>query len=562
MADNIRYQRSGIMYAEFPTLQYANIQEEIKQARSLNASLDRISEFAYKGAAKKAEEAGMQYGIQNAPTLKQVMESIKNKEKPSDLFQPGDTTFGEAARKVQVATFRTELEGQARNRFAEIDAVIKSGEAYDMNEIDQELNGVIDGHSKVLAGIDPEESAKYRQSITILGSAVRKNALDRVAERIQAENLVNVNEQLDTLKKTMPTVIENYSTYEDFKLVETQLKASIKEYIARINPSQIAEKNKEMDKIIKDAVVDRIGNYVLKDKTFAATPGEAVVKIMEGQAGDMTRFLDDYVSPDERADVVKKLTEKKVAQSNLIESNEKLTKKLKEDDYRLIMSDFFSGKTGPSETITALRAKEIPISNDEYKAITTAQDETPANLAVYSSMINKVNTDTLSVGEIDAAAKSNRITFKQAFQLKDKYFNRTDDDRAVKNAVMNKIGTTSEELMTKPEKAAFVAKGIEATKKEIKDLRDKGIPFNIDDIASKNTTAVMDSVYTQTYKDAQNELKQLSNTYKFAYSEDAYKPTQVDKLFKDIPKEDRKRIKKALYDIQDYNTKQRNKASQ
>lgn len=197
MADNIRFQRSGIMYAEFPTLQYANIQEEIKQARSLNASLDRISEFAYKGAVKKAEEAGMQYGIQNAPTLKQVMESIKNKEKPSDLFQSGDTTFGEAARKVQVATFRTELEREARAAFADINAVVDSGNPYSMQEIEDELNGIVDGHSKVLAGIDPEESTKYRESITILGNATRSNALKRITSRIEAENLGKVEDEME-----------------------------------------------------------------------------------------------------------------------------------------------------------------------------------------------------------------------------------------------------------------------------------------------------------------------------------------------------------------------------
>lgn len=562
MADNIRYQRSGIMYAEFPTLQYANIQEEIKQARSLNASLDRISEFAYKGAVKKAEEAGMQYGIENTPSLKQVMESIKNKEKPSDLFQPSDTSFGEAARKIQVATFRTELEKEARASFTDIDAVVNSGNPYNMQEIDDELNGIVDGHSKVLAGIDPEESAKYRQSITILGNATRKNALDRIANRIEAENLAKVDEELDNLKKQVPTLLDTYTTFEDYKLVEKQLKLSVDELITRIDPTKVAEKKNEINKIFKNAVIDRIGNYVLKDKTFAATPGEASMKIMDGQAGDMTQFLNDYVAPEDRMEVVKKLTEKKVAQSNLIEANEKLTKKLREDDYRIIMKDFYDGKVGPNETITALHAKEIPISNDEYKAIVTAQDETPGNLAEYNKMFNRVNVDLLSVGEIDAAAKANRITYKQALQLKDKYFSRSDNDREIKQSVLNAVNLTSEQmLMLKPEQDAIVAKSILATTKEVEALRAKGLPVNVAEIARKNAIQIMETNSTAEYTKAKADLEKMSTTYKFPYQEDAYKPKDVDKLFKNIPKEDRQTIKRALRDIQSYNQQQKNKAS-
>lgn len=563
MADNIRFQRSGIMYAEFPTLQYANIQEEIKQARSLNASLDRISEFAYKGAVKKAEEAGMQYGIQNAPTLKQVMESIKNKEKPSDLFQTTDTTFGEAARKVQVATFRTELEREARAAFTDIDAVVNSGNPYNMQEIDDELNGIVDGHSKVLAGIDPEESAKYRQSITILGNATRNNAMDRITKRMEAENLAKVEDEMENLKKQVPILLNTYPIFEDYKLIESQLQASVKEMITRIDPSKIAEKTQQMKQIFKDAAADDIGKYLLNDKTFAGTPGEASLKIMEGQAGDKTQLLNDYFpTDDDKLKIVKKITEKKVSQSSLIESSEKLDKKLKEDEYRLVMRDYYEGTVGPQETINALKAKGIPISNEEHKSIMEAQEPNEGNLKAYSNMINRVYVDALSVGEIDAAAKAKRITYKQALDLKDKYFNRTDNDRALKNSVMNVIGTTSEELMTKPEKASFVAKGIEASNKEIKELRAKGIPFNIDDIAKKNTLVVMDTVYTQAYKDAQSELKRLSIQYKFAYSEDAYTPKQVDKMFDNIPKDDRKKIKAALYEIQSYNQKQRSKASE
>jgi hypothetical protein len=564
MAENIRFQRSGIMYAEFPTLQYANIQEEIKQARSLNASLDRISEFAYKGAVKKAEEAGMQYGIQNAPTLKQVMDSIKDKQKPADLFQSGDTTFGEAARKVQVATFRTELEREARSAFTDIDAVVNSGNPYNMQEIDDELNGIVDGHSKVLAGIDPEESAKYRQSITILGSATRKNALDRVAKRIEAENLGKVEDEMDNLKKQVPLLFDTYPIFEDYKLIESQLQASVNEMITRIDPTKIPEKTQQMKQIFKDAAADHIGKYLLNDKTFAGTPGEASLKIMEGQAGDKTQLLNDYFpTDDDKMKIVKKITEKKVSQANLIESSEKLDKKIKEDDYRIIMRDYHEGKVGPEETIGALKAKNIPISNDEYKAITTAQEETPGNLETYSKMVNRVNVDLLSVGEIDAAVKGKRITYKQALALKDKYFTRTDSDKEIKRGILNKLNISSPEmLMLKPELDVVVAKSYTAIKKEVDDLRVKGLPVNMAEIVNKNTALIVEVNSTEGYKEAQGMLKKITSKYNIEYSETAYNIKDIDKKFrKTMSEEDRRDMKNALGQINTFNQQQKNKAS-
>ena len=565
MADNIRFQRSGIMYAEFPTLQYANIQEEIKQARSLNASLDRISEFAYKGAVKKAEEAGMQYGIQNAPTLKQVMESIKNKEKPSDLFQSGDTTFGEAARKVQVATFRTELEREARSAFADINAVVDSGNPYSMQEIEDELNGIVDGHSKVLAGIDPEESTKYRESITILGNATRSNALKRITSRIEAENLGKVEDEMENLKKQAPLLLDTYPIFEDYKLVESQHQAAVKELITRIDPSKIAEKTQQMKQVFKDAAADHIGKYLLNDKTFAGTPGEAALKIMEGQAGDKTQLLNDYFPTDEdKMKIVKKITEKKVSQANLIESSEKLDKKIKEDDYRLIMRDYYEGKVGPTETINALKAKGIPISNDEYKSINEAQDPTQGNLETYSNMINRVNVDLLSIGEIDAAAKAKRITFKQALDLKDKYFTRSDSDKEIKRTILNKLNVSSPEmLLIKQELDPIVAKSYTAAKKEIDEKRAKGLPVDITEIVERNTTLIVDNNATAEYKEAQNTLKQLTTKYKLKYSESAYKTTDFDKrdMKKLMSDEDRRSIKNAIGKINAHNNDQKNKGS-
>jgi len=565
MADSPKYQKQSIQYEGAQPYDLANLRESIRLSKSTEAGLNRISEFAFKSQAERAKKAGLEYGVANPPTIVQISEAQAQGKNVKELFSEDYTVFGEAARAGQASALRTDLEGQARDEFSRISAGINTANMSELNiqEIRGNLDAIIQGHSKVLAQLNPEESLRYRQSVTVLGHAVYKTALDRIENLVKAENIVKVDESINTLKSNIPSLLDTYPTIEEFKAALSVEKNIINEKMMNIDPNKIPEYTKEIDKVIKTAVIDHVGKYILNDLTFANTPGEAAMKILDGQAGDKTQLLNEYLTtPEDRMEVVKKLTEKKVAQINLFESVEKTNKKLKEDEYRLIMRDYAEGRVGPQETINALKAKGIPISNDEFKAIMEAQDANEGNLKTFSNMMNRVNTDTLSIGEIDTAAKNKRITFKQALDLKEKYFTRTDNDREVKNSVMNVIGTTSEELMTKPEKALFVAKGIEASTKEIKELRAKGIPFNIDDIAKKNTLVVMDTVYTQDYKDAQAELRRLSSKYKFTYSEDAYSPKQVDKMFKDIPKEDRRLIKQSLYEIQNYNNKQRSKASQ
>ena len=115
--------------------------------------------------------------------------------------------------------------------------------------------------------------------------------------------------------------------------------------------------------------------------------------------------------------------------------------------------------------------------------------------------------------------------------------------------------------MLKPEKDAIVAKGIASTKKEAEALREKGIAFNLSELAKKNTIAIANDNATTLYTESQAELLKLSKTYKFTYSEDTYKASDVDDMFKKIPKKDRSAIKRALKGIDTYKEQQKNKAN-
>jgi hypothetical protein len=308
--------------------------------------------------------------------------------------------------------------------------------------------------------------------------------------------------------------------------------------------------------------MDRIGDYALKDRTFAGTAGEAAIKISEGQAGDYTQYLRKYVPEDEWMEVVKRKTEKSVKQLALVEANEKLNNKLKEDVYRDLQSQYYNGKIGPEQYIQQTKANGINISPKEYEEVIGGKQSTPAKERMYSNMLDKVETDTLSIADIRAAA-GRTITFADAQKLQEKYYSRTGDDKEGNKVIIGRLDEVSlDSLMLKPEKIAQAAKANRDLKRKQDDARIKGLPFNVNEEAEKSINAVLKADSTEKYTEAKAELKSITSKYNIPYSEDAYKAKDVDKKYKDIIKDDkeRKKMKAALRDIEAFKTFQKNNA--
>lgn len=564
MADNPRYQRQNIQLENTQPFDFANLKETIKLSKSTEAGLNRIAEFAFKSQSEKAKKAGLEYGVANPPSLAQISEAQAQGKDIRDIFSEDYTVFGEAARAAQASSLRTDLEGQARDEFSRMMAGINTTNIseLDMTNIRSNLDAIINGHSRVLAQVGPEESLKYRQSVTVLGHAVYKSALDRIEGLVKAENIVKVDEQLKTLKSNIPTLLDAYPLFEEFDLALSLDKKTIKEMMMNIDPAKIPEYTKEMDKVIKNAIMDRIGDYALKDKTFAGTAGEAAIKISEGQAGDYTQYLRKYVPEDEWMEVVKRKTEKSVKQYGLVEAEEKLNNKLKEDVYRDLQSQYYNGKIGPEQYIQQTKVNGINISPKEYEEVISGEKKTPAKERMYSNMLDKVETDILSIADIEAAA-GRTITFADAQKLKEKYYRRTGDDKEANKIIIGRLDEVSlDSLMLKPEKVAQAAKANRDLKKKADDARIKGLPFNVNEEAEKSINAVLKADSTEKYTEAQSELKSITSKYNIPYSEDTYKAKDVDKLYKKTieDEKERKKMKAALRDIEAFKTFQKNNA--
>lgn len=289
MADNPRYQKSGILYADMPTLQFSSVQESIKASRSLSDSLNKISDFAFKGVADKAKKEGMLYGVTNRPSLEQLGDALKKGRNPNDLFSEDWTIFGQAAKSVQAEGVRQDLELQTRQKFAEISAALDSRVPFDLDQLTTEMDAMVNGFSKVLSTVDAEETMKYRASASTSGYTVYQKALNIKSEQILADNQAKADTGLRLLEQVYPDVINatNGNPIE-IKAMLAPERDRLEALIARTGGKEYEYKSKlvEMeDTAYSNSIID----YALKNSAEFVPPGSNVFKEMrKGNVGKLT----------------------------------------------------------------------------------------------------------------------------------------------------------------------------------------------------------------------------------------------------------------------------------
>jgi hypothetical protein len=552
MPTNPVYQSSGILYSDMPKVQPYALNESIKASQSLQSSLDRISDFAFKGAEKEAERKGLQWGIDNPVSTEQIAEAVKMGINPGTLLPASGTTFADAARKVLAKTSRADLELKARNEIINIRLLSEIGSDIDMDTADAKLRGIIDGYSKVIGSLDPEEGASARASISSYAVDARKQIGEQLVKLNQVENKAIVDEALSTYSDEALRKLE-FMDIKDPQKFSEELSPTKLAIINKARQTGAENYNKVIETIrTKDQEVinTAIANHIATQSDFT----KAVLDLDKGIAGDFTAFL----KMENKDKIIKMATEAASSKHNLIEQNQKLQRTVNEESYRDITTRFGNGSISGDQAVEELKAKKIHISDDEFKAIKFGQDDTPGNMRNFNMMYNRAQTDSLSISEIDRATQSNMITFKQGFKLKETYFGRTDDDKSASKTIMSGVGVASgETLIRQPDKIILVAKANQIYGQRRDAARAKGEPFNVTAEARNAIAEVVGSSKTPEYEEAQQTLKDFAKTWNFTYSEDSYTANDVEKMWPDKDKAEKKLLKKALKDIEKYKASQK-----
>lgn len=529
MPTNPVYQSSGILYSDMPKVQPYALNESIKASQSLSSSLDRISDFAFKGAKEQAEKKGLQWGIDNPVSTEQIAEAVKMGINPGTLLPEAGTTFADAARKVLAKTSRADLELKARNEITNIRLLSEIGSDIDMDTADAKLRGIIDGYSKVIGSLDPEEGASARASISSYAVDARKQIGEQLVKLNQIENKMMVDEALSTYFDDSLTKLELMDIKDPVKFSEelTPTRLAIINKARQTGPenyNKVIETIKAQD---KEIVNTAIANHIAKQPNF----GKAIIDLDNGIAGDYTPFFKKA----DKNDIIKKATEAASGKFNAIQKQEELQNKVNEDKYNDITYRFYNGKINGEEALKEFAKNGIVISKEERKAIVYGQEENPSNLSNYNAMYNRVQVDMMKLSDIDNAANNKTITFRQANDLKQLYFRRLDDDQLANTIIMNGVGVASKDTLSRQsDKIKMVADAKSDFYKKRENARQNNLPFNVAEEAKKSIADTVETSETDDYKIGKSALQTLSSKYGFAYAEDQYSSATADKDFRNV----------------------------
>ena len=423
MAELPRYQPTGYLPADVPRLDFANIKESIAMTQGISAALDRLSNFAFKEAAEKAQREGAQYGVENTPTMEQVLKAQEQGQSPAELFAKPGTYFGDAARKVQAQQVRIDFEAKARQNLDSVSAAIDSG-AFDLNQIQTEIKAITTNNGsyrKVLASIDADEAMKFSASISNAGNAVYKKATEQYLKLVGIQNERVAEQSLNSYSTIIKDTIKAET---DPKMLLERINVEKRNATALIgrstNPEFVKKKMDELDSKIYTNIAEH-----LLDPDVSKNPTEALMKIQSGNVGNLSEVYKTLDKDKLGAAALKVMTDRR---SSLASARD-IEKLQNEDKVNGLLIEYFDPKTtgARKKTIGLEMAKSKVLSIDQIEKFLNPNLE-DGDTSAFSNIMLRINTGLITdPDELRKTASKAGINGKQLGKLTERLLTKVDD---------------------------------------------------------------------------------------------------------------------------------------
>jgi len=432
MAELPRYQPTGYLPADVPRLDFANLKESVAMTQGINSALDRLAGFAFKEAAEKAQREGAQYGVENTPTMEQVLKAQEQGQSPAELFAKPGTYFGDAARKVQAQQVRIDFEAKARQNLDSVSAAIDSG-AFDFNKIQTEIKAITTNNGsyrKVLASIDADEAMKFSASISNAGNAVYKKATEQYLKLVGIENERIADQSLNSYSTIIKDTIK---AEEDPKMLLERINVEKRNATALIgrstNPEFVKKKMDELDNKIYTNVVEHLLDV-------SKSPAETLAKIQSGNVGNLSEVYKTLDKDKLGATVLKVMTDRR---SSLAAARD-IEKLQNEDMVNGLLIEYWDPKT------TGARKKAIGLEMAKSKVLSIDQIEKFLNpnledgdTASFSNIMLRINTGLITdPDELRKTASKAGINGRQLSKLQERLLVKVDDFEKVAYAKLRR----------------------------------------------------------------------------------------------------------------------------
>ena len=408
MAELPRYQPTGYLPADVPRLDFANLKESVAMTQGINASLDRLANFAFKEAEERARREGMQWAPENQPTTEQVMAAKDDPDALQKLFAKPGTAFGDAARKVQAIQLRTELEAVGRQKLAEL-SVRSEREGFGFDKIQLEIKALTNGYARAISAVDAEEGSRFRASISVVGSSIITKAAE-AQQNIAIEQRIAFTD--DFLASTPTTLATHLKAISDPLKLREAFDLEFDKVLSRAQnvpkPGYTKEKVDDYNKAKLNAIIE----YAIS-KDFAPTEIEGYRRLITGDYGKLSQVM-------KNVNLDKLKTQWLEKTGNIIESNNKanaLSLSLNQDKVYEIFENVRSGKIGSQDAHRQIRALGVTLPDGQMKELLSGEGAgaTPKEFGNYESMTQR---GLLGENDINSLAEKGKMSWTQANKLK------------------------------------------------------------------------------------------------------------------------------------------------
>lgn len=444
------YQPTGYLPADIPRLDRADVKERTLQLQTIEGSLDKLSQFAFKKVGEQAEREGLQYGAENQPSAEQILTAQKEGKSIQELFAQPGTIFGDAARKVQAAQLRNELEVKGRNKLSELSAAVDSG-AFNLADVQKEITALTNGYGKTIASISPEESLRFRASMGTAGNAVYNKAADRAAKIYQEGVKFNADEMVSQV----PTILMDTIAAENDPVLlgeRFKVEASRVYDIAKQtgDPQFVKEKMDDFSRAKMGAIID----YSVTP-AFAKTPAEGMRKIMAGDFGK----LDVVMQTVDRNKLIKMYMDRNGQIASAWKNTNELNAAVNADKMNLAEDAFYAGKINGTQLLGTARSLGITLPDEQRKSLISGEGA-GANQELFGKLQSLADNQQVGESYFNDLASNKVISWKQANELKKTVRNDNPEMTRANQFIANSLGVLD-----------YSVQGKDAEKKAIANLR-------------------------------------------------------------------------------------------
>lgn len=372
MAKLPQYQESGLISADVPRLDFANVRESAKGYGAISEGLDKISQFAFGKVKEQQKEEQRILGIQ----------------------------------------LRADLEGEVQKELSNLDVQVETGQLSNFDDIQNRIKSM-QGMARGLAEVDVEQANGLMRSISTGGNALLKKSADILTKAYGAQVDVKTDETISSLRRNLESL---YGVETDPEMI-AQYEAGARNIafaLASQNPTNLPKKMDEFEKARVAARNTSMTNYFVTTE-FATRPSDALAKLRAGDAGKYSAIW-NQMDEGQRDSVVDRMLKRQADDLTIIDRDNKLSiernRAANYDDY----NQFYRGSIGADELLNRMSARGYIPGREELKQIREG-DVPGAPDQYFGALQYKARQGQMGLEDANGLFEQRRISLKQRNDL-------------------------------------------------------------------------------------------------------------------------------------------------